>query len=85
MRQRSNQSIECSRGEQWRRGGSSEGRLQDCISGMCINFRDSSPTQWLLLEDEEHSVNQFEVLGEVVQLFRVSTLQNSRLNHGMLT
>jgi hypothetical protein len=27
-----------------------------------------SPTQWLLLQDQEDGINQFEVLGEVVEL-----------------
>lgn len=28
-----------------------------------------SPTQWLLLQDKEDGINQFEVLGKVVKLY----------------
>ena len=67
MIQRSNQSIECSRGGQLRRDGSSEGRL-DNISRCFVTSRWESHTQWLLLQDQEDGIDQFEVLGEVVEL-----------------
>lgn len=76
MIQRSNQSIECSRGGQLRRGGSSEGRLGN-ISRCFVPTRWGSHTQWLLLQDEEDGIDQFEVLGEVVELQQGQQLSES--------
>jgi hypothetical protein len=44
-------------------------------------LRGSIHTQWLLLQDQEHSVNQFEVFREVIKLICVSncTLASSTL------
>lgn len=79
MRQRSNRSIGCSKEGRWLRGGSNGGKLWKSISSASPEISGSSLTQWLLLQDQEHGVNQFEVLGEVVQLFQVSPLQENIL------
>jgi hypothetical protein len=67
MRRKSGRSIECSREERSRRGGSNGGRLGESVLRKS-GAQSVARTQWLLLQDEEHGIDQFEVLGEVVQL-----------------
>ena len=65
----------CSTRQRWRHGGSSGGKLlvvrgKDLNEGMepAHSKVISSLTQGLLLEEQEDSVQQLEVLGKVVQL-----------------
>lgn len=37
-----------------------------CMIGRCLGTQ----TQWLFLQEEEHGVDELEVLGEVVELCR---------------
>ena len=55
-----------------RRGGSSAGRLHRYISIHPPSILGAMHTQWLLLRNQEHSIDQFEIFREVVELWRIS-------------
>ena len=71
MRQRLNQSIECSREEQLRHDGRCGGML-DVVS-MSVIWAERRLTQWLFLQNQEDSIKQLEKFGEIVKLIVVST------------
>ena len=72
MRQMSSRSVGCSRAGQLRHGGSSVGKLHRYISFHFLVYLSAMHTQWLLLRNQEHSIDQFEVFRKVVELWRIS-------------
>lgn len=69
MIQMLDRSIECSRGGQSRRGGSSARRLWDSKQMYTASsFSAAELTQWLFLQDQEDSIEQFKIFREIVQL-----------------
>lgn len=72
MRQRCGQGVECSRAERSRHGDTCARKLRAvlvwCPVACWRACSDRIRTQWLLLEEQEDSVNQLEVLGEVIEL-----------------
>lgn len=73
MRQRCCRGVGCSREERWHRGGRCGGKLGNVSTSSVECGKWYFHTQWLLLEEKEASVNQLEVLGEVVELVGVRT------------
>ena len=63
----SGQSVGCSRGERLRHGGRCARMLHSTLAGILADIN-GLHTQWLLLQHQENSIDQFEVFRQIVQL-----------------